>query len=268
VKYYGSREGDPDVFSFQSAHWYFSSIVNDQLYLVAFLFVCVGAAFLLIRRHDASKWTYPLLLLMGSYIFLTLVKNKEPRYIMIVMPTLSLLAVYWVDQVREGLSRVGSGLIAGYAALAFLAVSFGLPLLKSEEVVRMVGGELVIYAERGYRIGPPSSDDWVQEQLVKTIATSKGRPVVAYDYDTGGDSVWFNGAGFRYYGEIHGVDVVGASRLSEADFLIKHTRPQTAHEPPSDFQAIESWQLPNGTKITLMQRLNTTPPPAPGVTSR
>jgi len=267
-EYYGVREGDPEVLSFQSAHWYFSSIVNDQLYLLPFVLVCIGVAFCFVTKENLRRNLYPLLLVLGCYFFLTIVRNKEPRYITLAVPALTLLAVYWVDQLRGWWPRVAVGAIATYAVVAFLAISFGLPLIKSEQVIDARGGEIVIFAERGYRVGPPSSDRWMLEDIVKQIAASEsGEERAIYDHGPGGDSVWFNNASFSYYGEIYGVDFIDRTRVNDAEFIVKHNR-DASHDPPAGFRTVDSWTLPNDTLVTLMQRFENGSPAAPGASAR
>lgn len=263
IEYYGEREGDPEVLSFQSAHWYLSSLFNDQLYLIPFAFICIGIAFLL-RRGNLRPNAYGLLLLVGCYIFLTLVKNKEPRYITLVAPALAMLGVYWVDQISAQLRKIATGAILGYAAFAFLAISFGLPYINSEYVVHSRGGEIYLFAERGYRIGPPSSDPWKLEDIVKQIAASgPGEERAVYDHGPGGDSVWFNNASFGYYGELYGVDFISRSRGDDAQFIVKHNRDKS-HDPLTGFRNIDSWRLPNGTLVTLMGRVDNPSSPSGG----
>ena len=178
-------QGDPPVGSLASALWYLWSLLNNQLYLIPFLFLVTGIVFLF-RKDEAAIKNAPLLLsVVGSYIALSAIELKDFRYTMPMIAAIGVIATSWLEFVGPRLRRwLGGGLLA-YCVMTFFVISFGTGLLPKDITIplkprsftsdladfappesgRITG--IVVFAQHGFRVGPPSSEEWHQEDVVE-----------------------------------------------------------------------------------------------------
>jgi hypothetical protein len=114
----GIREGDPPVWSRASLLYYPRALVAAVTIPWAALFV-VGVLVALSR--DRKRGTLPILWLLGGGIILTLIRNKDARYLMPMLPAVALLAAAALSRLRPAGLRVA---LAGALAAAGLAVAW------------------------------------------------------------------------------------------------------------------------------------------------
>jgi 4-amino-4-deoxy-L-arabinose transferase-like glycosyltransferase len=208
-------QGSPPLSSLSSWLWYFWNLVNNNLYLVPFLFFVVGIVYV-VRKDESAARNSPLILsVVGGYIALTLIGLKDPRYTMPLLPQVAVVATHWLQlrtsRVTQWLTR---GLIA-YSILAFFVISFGTSILPKSitvplkarpytsnlffyappESIRSTG--IVIFAQHGFVTGRPSDDDWHEDDLFRTIAAQSEH--ATFWYAGPPDEIWFQTWGLRYY---------------------------------------------------------------------
>jgi 4-amino-4-deoxy-L-arabinose transferase-like glycosyltransferase len=216
----------PPVNSLSSALWYFWDLVNNQLYLIPFLFLLAGIGFLFFKDESADKNAPLLLSVVGSYIYLSLLVVKDFRYAMPMMPALAVLATHWLDYLKPAARRWLTGGLVAYSIATFIVISFGTGLLPNTikiplatrsytsdlvtralpEPLRVTG--IVVFDQHSYFVGAPSHDQWHQEDAFKEMA-ALGTGGFAYSGPptTSGcvelpacDQIWFQTWGLRYYG--------------------------------------------------------------------
>lgn len=117
----GVVENDPPVFSPASWLYYLGACLELLSWPLALL-VLAGLVWSLWRRHRPALWA---LWLGAPYVLLTLIRNKDGRYLMPLLPLLCLAAMLGTRDIPEpGRRRLHAGL-TGLALLQLLYVNFG-----------------------------------------------------------------------------------------------------------------------------------------------
>lgn len=123
-------EGDPAVVSLAGLFAYARILWTDYLTWPLALSLAAGIASLTIgrakpqdRRRHRYGWLVLLLSLVSGYAALTLIANKDPRYILPAVPALSALGAAWVG--RLATTRRPMAALA-IAVLSFAMASWGL----------------------------------------------------------------------------------------------------------------------------------------------
>lgn len=250
----GEREGDPPVLSFRSLLYYAAQLPQVMGLPWFLLFLAGLAGFAIAWRRGALRASSGLFLALwaaGGWLVLTLLRNKDPRYLMPLLPALALLAAV-------GLRRLWSArrllrFAAGAAALSTLALA--------------------------WMADPPRQDEWPVPQAVAFLAdVSAGNPAPRMRIVP--DLPFFERHAFEYSAEElrFSLDVgtwFGFPRFT--DFVIAKTgdqgdRPEPARimeealRPGSDFPLLfkPKWakKLPDASVATIYAREIT---PVPGV---
>jgi 4-amino-4-deoxy-L-arabinose transferase-like glycosyltransferase len=243
-------KGSPPVASFASLGFYLWALLSSQLFLIPFLLLAAGLVFVFARRDVAARNLYPVLLIIGTYGISTLLRNKDVRYTLPMLPAIAIVAVSWLELIAAKLRRLLSGAIVVYSAVTFLAVSFGTSLLPNNVVVASKTGVdpgFTVFAQHGYIIGPPTHEHWYQQQVFAQIAHSGGMPTFTY---TGADSIWFNTWGTRYYALLYNLTWVASP--DQAGYLVYRDVPSPSI--PAGFGRVGSWTLPDGEPLYLYKR--------------
>lgn len=284
----GLAEGDPSVGSLSSVTFYIQSLLSYHLFAVFFVLAVIGVLVALHRRNRVDLVL--LIQLAGGWVFLTLLANKDPRYLMPLVPMLVLL----------GTSVLRSGWLFAVVALALaqlLAVSFdiGLP-----QRIRLVESSVPVWQERWLHeenhrehsrivllrsgwdlfqasyagmIGPPRKEDWkvnaILERVVSNAAAGSRRQLLALVPDM----PRFHAGAFQLQADWRGWPVktsrprAGADWEALEDFdyvVIKEgnqgppwTTAQNAEidmfvkNNPAYFKVVELYQLPDGSWARL-----------------
>jgi len=124
-------EGDPAFFSRDFFLYYFRSLREYYLSLPLLILVLGGTLFLIISlakrgkgaRENLRRYTPALAGLVGGWLILSFIANKDPRYIMPIMPVLSFLSVSWIPVLPAGVRRSAPFL---FAVLGFCLVFWNL----------------------------------------------------------------------------------------------------------------------------------------------
>ena len=261
-----SVQHSPPVGSLAGMLWYFWNLVNNQLYLIPFLFFLAGIVFLFRRDESAEKNSPLVLAVVCGYISFTLIALKTFRYTMPMLPAVAVIATHWLDYLKPKTRRwLSLGLVA-YCLMAFFVISFGTGLLPKRiaipvkarsftsdlvefappESPRVTG--IVVFAQHGFLVGPPSSDDWHQDDLFDAIVSRGNGP---FWYSGPSDSIWFQTWGLRYYSYKDKSTWVVSPR--DARFLI--IRGAIPSGVTSGFAQVTAYRLPDGEPLALYERL-------------
>ena len=260
-------EGDPSLNSLASALWYLLNLLDNQLYLVPFLFFCAGVVYALRGRAAVTRNALLLLWVAGVYLCFTALRNKDARYTLPLLPAVAVLAVGWLELVPARLRRSLTAVVVAYGAVVFAATSFGTGLLPRTVAIHVganslmsptVGADparapctprcLMLFAQHGYVLGPPSSERWYQQQVFQQIGRApKSERTFSFE---GGDSIWFNTWGTRYYAAL--VDATWLQPYLGEFAIVRGPQPSPL---PAGFRAVADYTLPDGELLELYQRL-------------
>jgi hypothetical protein len=247
----GVARGNPRVASPESALWYLWNLLNVQLYLLPFLFVLAGIVFSLRKRELAARNLYPILMAFGTYLTFMLLRHKDARYTLPMLPALAVVATSWLEYVSARARVWAAGLFVAYGAVAFVAISFGTFLLPKDVTFHVPStssgpGSVTVFAQHGYIIGPPTDENWHQADVFKTMTkVPESQRTFAFK---GPDTIWFNEDGLNYYALRYDIRWAKADR---ARFLIDRG---AVHATPRGYARLERWRLPDGGTLALYER--------------
>jgi 4-amino-4-deoxy-L-arabinose transferase-like glycosyltransferase len=254
--YYNGPEGiarkDPPVASLASALWYLWNLLNTQLYLIPALFVLAGIVFSSRKHELARRNVYPILMAAGTYLMFSLLRHKDPRYTMPMLPALAIIATSWLEYVSARVRTYAAAFLVVWGAVVFLAITFGTSLLPRSLILSVPGtsfgpSKVVAFDQQGYLTGPPTHEQWHEEDVIRAMARVPGSSrTFAYE---GPDTVWFNMLGLEYYAARHCPDCV--AKPSRPQFLVSRGANPTA---PGGFVVVRRWVLPDGGRVALSER--------------
>jgi 4-amino-4-deoxy-L-arabinose transferase-like glycosyltransferase len=247
-----ASQGNPPVRSLASATWYVWNLVDVQLYLLPTLFVLGGVVFCFRKRGLAARNLYPLLTIIGGFAAFTVISHKDARYTLPLLPAIAVVATSWLEYLSARARAWAAGVLVAYGATAFFAISFGTSLLPRNAVVDVPASHgvgptsLVVFAQHGYIIGPPTHEDWHQAESVRALT------VVPADHRTfryeGPDTIWFNEFGLNYYALRYDAQLV---TNGPAHFLVyRGPLPST----PPGFVERRRWPLPDGGTLAVYEQ--------------
>ena len=250
----GVALGNPPVRSLDSAFWYLWNLLNEQLYLVPFLFVLAGIVFLFVKRGLAARNLFPILTVAGTYVAFALLRHKDPRFTLPMLPALAVIATSWLEYVSTRTRNVLATVLVAYGAVTFLAISFGTSLLPRNSRVDLavsasfIPEKATIFSQTGSLTGPPTRENWHQVDAFRTMArVPPDQRRFAYE---GRETTWFNSSGLEYYALRYDADLVSASH---ARFLIDRGL-QPASPAASGYRRLHRWRLPSGETLALYER--------------
>jgi len=243
----GVNEGDPAVGTYASNSWYSLNLANNQLYLVPLGLFLAGLAFMLknLRKYFAGN-IYPILLIIGTLVFFTLLRNKDARYTLPMLVGVAIIATYWIGLITKGLySNLISIFIVVYCIATFWIISFGSALVP--QLIKW--GELNIFAQKGYIIGPPTKEDWRQSDIFAEISQQSGIKNLFIAFSP--EVMFFNSWGNRYFAESRGIAITDV--LARANYVITTQNNELIGD--KNFTVLAEYALPNGTKAFILKRV-------------
>lgn len=226
----------PARFSRRNLSWYAWDLVNLQVlapFTLAFL-VGVGLAVRRIVRKGLSVENVEPELLAGvivSYLGMTYLAHKDPRYTLPMLVYVAVLATGWIGTLsRPKLRTALSAAVIVVAAIYFIGVSAG---IGRDVRVRLPGAQnnglatwqLTLYENDGYVRGGPVHDADVQ-RLLASLPSMGIKGVVA---DTGPDPIDFNTSGLQILALGQGLIYGPRAPLNQEAYLI--LRPPGAGGP-------------------------------------
>jgi 4-amino-4-deoxy-L-arabinose transferase-like glycosyltransferase len=224
----------PPLSSLASFSWYGWNLVNQQLFApltVAFAVGSVLALRRLLRRGVGAAGVEPELLAGAfvSYLGMTLLVHKDPRYTLPMLVYVALLATGWIANLsRPRWRALLSAAVLALAAIYFVGISAG---VGSAIQFRLPGSrhEITLYDTAGWLRGAPAHDGDVGA-LLTGLRANGIRDVLLY---TGNDPIDFNEAGLRVMVMAAGLHVAdaGAYPAAEQASLVL-SPPGPAYPPP------------------------------------
>lgn len=163
------REGDPAVFSRDGLLYYPLSLVNHQMFLPLAALAAVGLVAGLIGRREQS--TLLAVWFLSGLVLITLLRNKDSRYLYPLLAPACLLAAGWAGMLgRRWLRLAALAAVLALATAHFLAVSYAWGPLAQERVWRVgnkplrLSGPHAVYARR------PSPHNWQLPAILDAVA--------------------------------------------------------------------------------------------------
>jgi hypothetical protein len=164
-----NSEQAPPLLSARNATWYFWDLVNQQTlapFALAFFAGVALAIARLVRDPSARRGFLPELLAgaLASYLGMTLLTHKDPRYTLPALVYIAVLATFWVPSLTKvWLRRSVAGAIIAVAIINFAGISFGLGGIAARVLLVLPGaqsfvnypGQLTLYEDVGYVRGGP-----------------------------------------------------------------------------------------------------------------
>jgi 4-amino-4-deoxy-L-arabinose transferase-like glycosyltransferase len=242
----GAREGDPVVGSWASAVWYGINLVNVQLYLLLAVGLAVGVVVALRHRREWYRRRYLLVAALGIYASFTLLRNKDPRYTLALVPVVVLLGCAGLKYARGWTRRLWAGGLVAYSVVTFMVMSFGGPGMTRDVKVGPPSSGAVVWGPHGYIIGPPSGEDWALEPAFQLMAAQPGP--VAYN---GIDTIWCNNWDILYLGRKYRLPVVSDQ---EAARYLLYRAPASAPGAPAPWRLRRQADLPDHTRFFVYER--------------
>lgn len=272
-----SWEQDPLLSSVWGWIYYPRSL--SSYYLFFLLTVAFGWALYLLCRHRLrGTETFLLWTLLGGILILTLLKAKDPRY---VMPLVSAL---WILLIGTFASQKGQQwvlVIVVIGFIQFLAISFTIPFfsgkcaffeLKEDPDYLGMGREWVLYSSDYFGVlGPPRVEDWHHAEIAKHFEDAARVGFVP-------DAARFNPATLRlsamelgirpeiervghkagFQEQLEGLEwVVGKTGDQGISYITQYNEQVYDAVEARNWRLIEKWRLPDGTEAVLWQ--NPTP---------
>jgi hypothetical protein len=194
----------PPRLSVRNFTWYWWNLVNQQVLAVfasAFLVGAGVALWRLMRRRVTADNVEPELLggVIVSYVVMTYLTHKDPRYTLPMLVYVAVLATGWIATLRR--PRVRTSLSAAVVVLSivyFVGMSVGIGgavrvALPGAQDTIIYSGQLTAYETSGWVRGGPIHDGDVNS-LLTGLSRSGIRGVV---FETGNDPIDFNRLGLR-----------------------------------------------------------------------
>ncbi len=172
---YGAAQGHPPVFSLEGFAAYPLLLVNDQLFLPLALLSLAGLAWALIyRRREAAlilAW------FLGGLVLITLMRNKDTRFLYPLLPALMLCLGGWLNALKPWWLRIGAVSLALLLAAGALAgTGFGVGPLAHKRELAFGPMRLIVSTDLTHHLRRPDVSDWSVPEIVKYVAGAKSGP--------------------------------------------------------------------------------------------
>ena len=229
----------PPRFSLASFTWYGWNLVNQQLLLPFTLAFVVGLAVAvrrLVRGRLSAANVEPELLggAVLSYLGMTVLLHKDPRYTLPILVYVAVLATGWIATLRLRRWRAAlSAAVVVIAALYLVGVSSGIGgavriRLPGAQQTAIAQGQLTLYETTGWLRGGPVHDANIQA-LLSGLRTAGIRDVLLFPT---GDPIDFNIAGLTYMAVAEGLRVNDAGAFPAAQQASLILSPAGLAAPP------------------------------------
>lgn len=263
----GIAEGDPHGLSWSALTWYFWAL-EEEIFLPYFVIFILGIFIYFFNskiRNPQSKilvwWLVP------PYLIVSLMSNKDSRYIMPLLPAMAIIAALVINNKNIIRKIFLTGILVVWGSFQFYNSGFG----RSEKRLNFLGHPLTLYAGQA-----PRAENWRQQEIFDYILKHRQRkdPLtvvsVVSNYPT------FQSTSFAFYCRSQGLPIYPLGfngRLGEfAEFIIYKTgdlgpafslgpikkgaeqiqsRPQWFN---NSFQKVFAVDLPDGSQGIIFQR--------------
>ena len=209
------------MFSLKGWLYYPERLVNDHLFLGLCLFVLAGVIFSLLKRREGSSLI--LAWFLGGLLLITLVGNKDSRYMYPFMPAACLLAVGWLGELKVGWLRFGlGGIVLALGLWAFLGTSFGIDWLATERAISLAGKPLRVSGRSAGYSGPPIRKNWAVPDLLAAVIEDWGQTPGWPSVGSPASLPRFHKGALASWAAIKGVPVRVESSLDPTDLAFSH----------------------------------------------
>lgn len=231
----------PPRLSRKSFGWYFWSTVNFQLLAPLALFVLLGVVFAIrdcVRDRSSRNLRFELLVgLFVSWLGMTLITHKDPRYTLPALVFMAALGAGWTSSLRRGQALAQGALVAVVLANV-IGVSTGLAspvritLPGAPKNSALLERHLTLYSPEGWLRGGPERDG----DIIGLLRGLKRAGVRTVTFDAASsDDIDFNTSGLQVLAIQAGLKptfVYDPPALGPRDaFLLRHV-PQPGDPPP------------------------------------
>lgn len=200
-EYWGTTEGQPEVFTLQSMFFYVFSLINFQLSFIFFIPFLIGLVIIL--RHHLKSNYFLLSWIALPFILMTLLRHKNPRYTIAFIAAVAIISAFWIASLNSKKTKA--------AVVSIILLAGGIQLFTLAEGIDASGnfhikttvGDLDLYSAGLYGTRPPMSQDWkVEEALNSIMADARTNPRMYNRIGYIGvvpDMAFTNGLTFGYY---------------------------------------------------------------------
>lgn len=173
----GSREGDPNFLTLEGWLYYLNAIL-EYLQIPFFLIFIVSVIWFFKNRLSLS-WIFSILFV---YIILTLISNKDHRYILPLLPIFSIqMAVFFGDLYEKRLGKLLFSVFIIIGLVNISALTFGFPSINNK-----------LFPNPEY----PKKEDWKITEVLEIIKNSGGEGKIVVVLP---DHVYLNGQSLEFY---------------------------------------------------------------------
>ncbi|HEV8131051.1 MAG TPA: glycosyltransferase family 39 protein [Acidobacteriota bacterium] len=266
----GIAEGDPPVWSPVSWIFYLQLLFSYQLFFPLALLLALGIYWSFYRGEHAHSLAVIWVWLGSSWLILTLLRNKDPRYTAPLLPAVAILAAAGLvrsDPVRNAVRRAALAV----ALAQFMIITFNVPFVPDKVSLGTFhrgtyNWEWQIYSKtyQGF-LGPSRDEEWPMDSVLSVIAEKGGGRLFVLP-----DHPYFSAEVFLYRARLLQSPVEVSTLRSgnfhggERDFLIVKTGdqgdPRTTQgvlamtsqvEKDSNMHLLRAYTLPDGSQGLL-----------------
>jgi 4-amino-4-deoxy-L-arabinose transferase-like glycosyltransferase len=229
----------PPRTSFTNVIWYGWDLLNVELLAPLFAAFVVGAVVAAVRfaRTRRSDDPTPELLIGGlvSYVGITWIILKDPRYTLPALVYVATLGVAWLPALRGIPRRLAAGAVVAFAAANTIMISFGLgqtvQLAFTQRPATMLGERTIrILSPNGFVVGEPRDDS----DVLRVMRAVKADGIDTMELDPGGDAS-FSVSGLQVLLRFAGLRQPPVYRANALDpdtaFLLRHPVPPQGPQP-------------------------------------
>lgn len=200
-EYWGTSEGDPEVFTLQSIVFYITALINSQISFVFFIVFIVGLVLGLKSKHKSNLFMISWIVL--PYIVMTLLRNKNDRYTIASIVAVAIISAYWIASLDARKTKaIILSIVVLFGGLQLFTLANGLDIANDLRIETPIGN-VDLYSAGSYGTRPPISDDWkVKAALDSIMVDTSTNPRM---YGRAGyigivpDMAYTNGLTFGYY---------------------------------------------------------------------
>jgi 4-amino-4-deoxy-L-arabinose transferase-like glycosyltransferase len=247
---YVSPVQSPPRWSLSSLGWYFWNLVNEQVLVPFTLLVLIGTVLAVrrcVRDRFSTSSVLPEVLAGGavSYLGMTYLAHKDPRYTLPALVYIAVLSTYWIAQVRR--TRVRQALTGAFVTVAvinFVGMSTGLGGTRRLMValpgapfdpansVDPYSWHLTLYENQGWLRGGPQHDGDVRWLL--SGLRQMGVTRIAFDGGANEPDFSLEGTTPLALELKMGIDPPNPTQAPNSAFLFLHV-PRLGELPPCQF---------------------------------
>jgi hypothetical protein len=199
--------------------------------LFGVLFILFGAAcFFVLRRRLLADPGFWLVSITGGWLVFTLLRTKDPRFTMPLLPLVAVALGAWLSSWNSGRLMLGAKyLLVAVLCIQVYAINFGISWLpRSVVLAEGYQGSLRwdwnLFLQDYFGIlGPPRQEDWMHDRILDRISDHAREHGIRPSLAVVPDLAHFNAANFQLY-----------ARLRDTSMRVDH--PQSARRGVRSFE--------------------------------